>query len=91
MATWRSTFRADFTACVARFWEASPSRVLLGDDPALMLLGVGAGGLMLNILLQDAWRWFLALVPLALVAHAWCWCAHEARARGSRPASTKTR
>lgn len=68
-------------ALLARVRQVSPSQVLFGEEPFLVLLALVVGGFVFYPLFEDEWPWLLAMVLLGGVAHVWSWC-QEVRFQG---------
>lgn len=82
----RPSARECLKLCLGRARHASPSQVLFGDEPWMVLLGVVVVGFVFFPLLRDDWPWLLVVLLLAVLIHIWHWCCHEAQAPGSEPA-----
>lgn len=71
--------------CLPRLRQVSPSRVLFGDEPWLVLLALVVGGFVFYPLLRDDWPWLLLVLVLAALAHLWHWCSQETQDHWSKP------
>lgn len=79
----RPPAKACLKVCLTRVREVSPSQVLFGDEPWLVLLAVVVGGFVFYPLVRDGWPWLVVVLLLAALAHVWYWCCQEASARRS--------
>jgi hypothetical protein len=77
------TARDCLKVCLTRVRGVSPSRVLFGDEPWLVLLAVVVGGFVFYPLMRDEWPWLVLVLLMAALAHVWYWCCQETRARWS--------
>ena len=79
----RPTARDCLKVCLTRVREVSPSRVLFGDEPWLVLLALIVCGFVFYPLVRDEWPWLVVVAAVGALAHVWYWCCQQAKANWS--------